>query len=121
MLILGHVVVAEIQDFPDRGCQPRGVAPTYYFGHFSWKLHDIENVLDREARILAHPWITHWCGILPVWLTREDVEDPGALMVGEVLDWIVRSCEVTAGGRELLETHRLWKKNMNFALQIHFR
>ena len=45
-----------------------------------------------------------------MWLTREDVEDPRALMVREVLDRVVRSREVTAGGRELLETHRFWKK-----------
>ena len=37
------------------------------------------------------------------------MEDPGALMVREVLDRVVRGREVTAAGRELLETHRLWK------------
>ena len=50
-----------IQDFPERGRQPRRATPTYYLGNFSQKLHENEEILSegvprdptRSANVVA--------------------------------------------------------------------
>ena len=41
---------------------PGGSTPTYYFGIFSRKLHEIEKKLNREKEgtSLPPPWIRQW-------------------------------------------------------------
>ncbi len=50
------------------------------------------------------------CTLSETTLARQDVKDPGALMVSEVLDRIVGSGQIAAHAGQLLETNRFWKE-----------
>ena len=49
----------QVQDFPENGgAKPKGGGGgtlTYYFGHFSRKLHQIEKKVDPGSRIPSAP------------------------------------------------------------------